>query len=203
MVDLDVRDEFFLRNGKRVYDVREVGKGEVLGVVDPLEKKVSLNYVQGVCVKPSFLKFSYFPSVGFKRPYISFYIGEDSEPKGYKCLTVLSENISGRGWRPLKVYEEFSEEQQEDQRMYLENMDEKDQKRFENPERVYLIENEFYQRMGNLIPFVEVCSMNFLLQSRDFGKIEEMVREEKEDFKLLSEIAERIKKRSKEIGRDS
>jgi len=187
--ELTLSDQFLSKNGKRVYTVKEVKVGDILGITSPKEKDVRLSYVTGVHLAPDFIKFDYFPYAILSGPFIGFPISKDLEPYelGYKYASINPKHSNGRIWQPLIISPDLPLEKQEEQREFAQGIsDEK--------ERVYTLNDGSYKELGRLIPLLELPSLSFLPQSRDLEELVRMIHASKEDIEALKVISERLKK---------
>jgi len=187
---LDKRDEFLLQNGIRVNEVREVGAGDVLGMVLPKAEEVRLSYVDSVHLNSDFIKFDYFPYAQLKGPFFGFYVSEKLELEGFKYLSLSQVHSAGRIWKPGVILKELPLEQQEIQKEFLEEFP-------EDSGRVYVMNEGNYKDLGNLIPLVELPSLSFLLQSRDLEELVRMVKDSKEDIEAIRKASHNLKEKYK------
>jgi len=139
-------------------------------------------------LKPTFLKFDYFPYANLKGPYFGVGISETIEPTRFKYFSLRQEDSIGRIWLPPVISKELSIDEQETQKDFLEDLTHKN-------ERGYIITKEPYKTLGSLIPLIELPSLSFLIQSEDLRGLEKRIQDSQKDIGSIRLIAAQNLKR--------
>jgi len=169
-------------------------------LVLPKAENVFIKYVDFVSLKPSFIKFDFFPYAILKKPGLGLYVSEDGEIKPnsfkYLSLNVNADSSVPRIWKPGIISPEFIPEDSYEQK-YQRELLEQHLIHFSD-ERVYLINEGPYRDLGNLIPLVELPLLSFLPQSRDLEELVKMIKDSEPHIKSMREAAKNLKRAFKE-----
>jgi len=121
---LDKRDRFLLKEGKRVYDPKEISVGNVIGTVEPSGEDIRLRYIKSISLEPSFLKLDYFSYISFMGPFFGFRVNDNCERIGFSYLSLDPQNSNNSTWCPQLVDTSLPPNRQHSQIEWIESNDE-------------------------------------------------------------------------------